>query len=129
MDQVVIKPPKQRGRSLERTLEPRRKRVHSSKRSGSRKSKHHDHFYLRLAGGSSKPVKTASMLAMMICSPFFIIFMQVPLALPSRPPPPLCICLIFFWSLPCPHFGTSQTVDLQASYVSVLQMMCCVLWK
>lgn len=75
MDQVVIKPPKQRGRPLERTLEPRRKRIHSSKRSGSRKSKHHDHFYQKLAGGSSKPVKTASMLAMMICSPFFIIFM------------------------------------------------------
>lgn len=54
----------------------------SSKRSTSRKYKHHDHFYQRLAGGSSKPVKTASMLAMMICSPFFIIFMQVFLALP-----------------------------------------------
>ena len=79
MDSEVLRSVKVRGRSLERTLEPRRKRIHSARRSGSRRSKHHDHFYQRLYGGQMKPIKAASMLAMMAFSPFFIIFMQVPL--------------------------------------------------
>jgi hypothetical protein len=83
MDSVVLQSVKFRGRPLQRTLEPRRKRIRSTKRSGSRKSKHHDHFYQKLYEAQSKPVKTASMLAMMVVSPFFVMFMQVPSA-PSR---------------------------------------------
>ena len=75
----MIQSVKGRGRSLQRTLEPRRKRIHSGKRSGSRKSKHYEHLYQKIYAGSSKPVKTASMLFMMMASPFFIIFLQVPL--------------------------------------------------
>lgn len=99
MDSVVIQSVKVRGRSLQRTLEPRRKRIHSTRRSGSRKSKHHDHFYQRLYGGPSKPLKTASMLTMMIASPFFIIFMQVPL-----PPPPARRSFLY---LPASSFSPS----------------------
>lgn len=98
----MIRPPRQRGRSLERTLEPRRKRVHSSTRSGSRRSKHHDHYYQKLHGGSSKPIKTASMLAMMLASPFFIIFMQV-----FSSPSPLSLLVVAF-SLPILPLSTSQ---------------------
>lgn len=71
----MIKPVKARGRALERTLEPRRKRTQSSKRSGSRNPKHHDRFDQSSYLSSSKAVKIVSMLAMMICSPFFIVFM------------------------------------------------------
>lgn len=79
IDSEVLRSVKVRGRPLERTLEPRRKRIHSARRSSSRRSKHHDHFYQRLYGGQMKPFRAASMLAMMMFSPFFIIFMQVPL--------------------------------------------------
>uniref|UniRef100_A0A7I4B7N8 7-dehydrocholesterol reductase n=2 Tax=Physcomitrium patens TaxID=3218 RepID=A0A7I4B7N8_PHYPA len=75
MKSVMIKPVKARGRALERTLEPRRKRTQSSKRSGSRNPKHHDRFDQSSYLSSSKAVKIVSMLAMMICSPFFIVFM------------------------------------------------------
>lgn len=115
MDSEVLRSVKVRGRPLERTLEPRRKRTHSARtRSGSRKSKHIDHFYQRLYGGNTKPVRTASMLAFMAGSPFFIVFMQVPLPLHS-----FCISFTSFFQhvkpLPAYALHIVATFEIKAA--------------
>lgn len=74
MDELINSTRATRGRPLQRTYEERR----GSKRSRSRKGGHFAHFDQKLYGGQAKLFKTAAMITLLLGSPFFIIYSQVP---------------------------------------------------
>lgn len=74
MDELINTVRGARGRPLQRTYEERR----GPKRSRSRKGGHFEHFHQKLYGGQAKFLKTTAMITLMLGSPLFIIYSQVP---------------------------------------------------